>query len=242
MLEDHPDTVPRGAQFTVGQFRQVLAIDKDTAARRSLEQVDTADQRRLARAALADYSEDLPAFYGEIDAAEGFDRRAARSPVGVDLMQVGNRNHEASPLRCYGRRLFGRAACCGNESLVLLFDVRLGLGRGECFIQRLDARVVHMALFGGKQVRVLGAVDALLVNLFAAGESGRESVSEVDDTGDVLVDCAGKSCGIQFLKLQVLRVGRDIADDTGRTSLDGDQARLVQEVEGAEFIGKVARD
>ena len=33
--------------------------------------------------------------------------------------------------------------------------------------------------------------------------------------GDVLADCAGESCGIQFLKLHVFRVGRDIADDDG---------------------------
>ncbi|MEC5168127.1 hypothetical protein RCH11_000585 [Glaciihabitans sp. GrIS 2.15] len=85
-----------------------------------------------------------------------------------------------------------------------------------------------MALLGGEQVRVLSALNALLVDLFAAGESGRECVGEVDDAGDVFVDCAGESCGIQFLKLQVLRVGGDIADDTGRASLDGDQARFLQ--------------
>ena len=56
-LEDDPDLAAERVDVDLA-VRQVLPIDGDVAAVQSLEQVDTAQQRRLARAGRADQADD----------------------------------------------------------------------------------------------------------------------------------------------------------------------------------------
>ena len=73
MLENHADVLARLAQLFLAHDRHVLAIDDDLAGGRTLEHVDAADQRGLARAAEADDTEDLAALDRQVDALERFD-------------------------------------------------------------------------------------------------------------------------------------------------------------------------
>ncbi len=59
LLEDHADVLPRVAQLAARQGGQVAAADQHLAGVGALEQVDQAQQGRLAGAALADQAEDV---------------------------------------------------------------------------------------------------------------------------------------------------------------------------------------
>ena len=54
-------------------LRSSFSLDDDLAGGRTLEHVDAADQRGLARAAEADDTEDLAALDRQVDALERFD-------------------------------------------------------------------------------------------------------------------------------------------------------------------------
>ena len=70
MLEDHADLFAHGAQLAAIHGREVAPVDLDRAARRPLEHVDAADQRRFARAGEADDAEYLAARDREADVLE----------------------------------------------------------------------------------------------------------------------------------------------------------------------------
>nr|GEU28263.1 hypothetical protein [Tanacetum cinerariifolium] len=59
LLEDHADIAARVAQIALGQRRELLAGDGDGAAVGALQQIEKAQQRGLAGAALADQAKDV---------------------------------------------------------------------------------------------------------------------------------------------------------------------------------------
>ena len=71
MLEDHADALAGDAQLAVAEAGDEPAVDGDLAAVGPFQQVDGADERALARAALTDNTEDLAAADLEADVVEG---------------------------------------------------------------------------------------------------------------------------------------------------------------------------
>ena len=79
MLEDHADVFARRTKTTVVHFRKVFTVNDDAAARRTFKHIHAANERRFARAALADDAEDLTFCNVEIDTAKS---RYATSAAG----------------------------------------------------------------------------------------------------------------------------------------------------------------
>ena len=71
VLENHADLAPRLAQFFGREGGELLAVHKDSPGGGPLQQVDQADQRGFARAAVADHAEDFPILDREAHAAHG---------------------------------------------------------------------------------------------------------------------------------------------------------------------------
>src|SRR5690606_15565963 len=108
VLVDHADALPGAVELAVAERGQVLSRDGDGARGGAFEQVDAAQQRALAGAALAEHAVDLAFAHMQIDAVE-------RDGVAVLLAQAGSLDHGESPRlraaawRAAGTNITGRA-------------------------------------------------------------------------------------------------------------------------------------
>ena len=59
LLKDHADLLALAVELSALERRELHAIDDDASARRAFEQVDTSNQRRLARAGETDNAENF---------------------------------------------------------------------------------------------------------------------------------------------------------------------------------------
>lgn len=92
LLEDHPCLAAHAAEVGALCARDLTAGDNDAARRRTHEEVETAEERRLARAREADRCDELALVYLEIDAPQGLraagidDTEAARAKDGLGYL------------------------------------------------------------------------------------------------------------------------------------------------------------
>ena len=63
VLEDHADLLPAAADFRLAERHHVFVVDVDLAGGRTLQQVQAAHERALARAGQADDAENIALFY-----------------------------------------------------------------------------------------------------------------------------------------------------------------------------------
>src|SRR5918999_3964178 len=99
LLEHHADPPPDGVDIDVG-IRDLDAADEDLPRRRLLEQVDAAQQRRLAGPGPADDAHDLAGLDPEVDAPEHLEVPERL----VELADLDRRGHRASACRASSRR------------------------------------------------------------------------------------------------------------------------------------------
>ena len=71
-LEDHGDLPAHFQKRGAGKRGNILAVDDDAAGGRTLQKIDAADERALARAGQADNPENFAVLYGEIDVLQRF--------------------------------------------------------------------------------------------------------------------------------------------------------------------------
>ena len=93
MLEHHADFMARRAQLRIAERHQIAAIDNHLPRGGTVEQVDAAHQRALARAGAPDDAEDFALLDVQVDVLERFDR-----PLGalVSQGQIPNVDHVVS--------------------------------------------------------------------------------------------------------------------------------------------------
>lgn len=85
VLEDHADVMTGLVQLLASEVGDVLPIDDDLTAGRTLEQVDATDQRGLARTGLADDAEHIAIIDGQVDVEKCLE---LAFPSLIDLVYV----------------------------------------------------------------------------------------------------------------------------------------------------------
>ena len=81
ILEDHANGLAQIDELLAGIVGHIGAIDEHAARRGTLEQVDAANERRLARARLADDAEHVARLNMQVDIAQRL-VRAGRADIG----------------------------------------------------------------------------------------------------------------------------------------------------------------
>ncbi len=100
MLEDHADRAAKLAQALALGVRHPHAAYEDLAARRALQKVDEAHQRRLAGPGGADDAEDLALGDREVDAVERGNRTILAGKAFGDALEPDHRRQPAlAPMR-----------------------------------------------------------------------------------------------------------------------------------------------
>ena len=81
ILENHANGLAQIDELFAGIIGHIVAVDEHAARRGALEQVDAANERRLARARLADNAEHVARLNMQVDIAQRF-VRAGRTDIG----------------------------------------------------------------------------------------------------------------------------------------------------------------
>ena len=135
VLEDHRHATAIRAKLLAGERGDVAAIDLDDARCGALEEVDRANERRLAGTAHTDDAEDVTVGDLEIDV-----RKGVNQAVGLDRRQgfgrLVSRLHDRGSSES---RISAHRSGVGHLGLASVAFLAGRFGRGERFVHMLDA-------------------------------------------------------------------------------------------------------